>query len=161
MQWNTFFFRPDGPFATCYRACLCRPHRSVMQLWRRSTELVLMYKLHKNLASHLHLSSPATALMQNWVSPTRSVKASGTWQESGFFRKAALRRFCIFTFPQKVPRTWANFTGVIKWHQPKQCTFIGEIPQIYHTFVLLFDSLPKLGAISWPRVWSQFTEPKV
>ena len=45
-----------------------------------------------------------------------------------------------------------GYTGVIIGHQPKQFTITREIPQMYHTFVLL--DRPKMGPIStFTRLW--------
>ena len=42
----------------------------------------------------------------------------------------------------------SSINRVIIWHQPKQCTSTGEIPQNYYTFVL-FDP-PKIGILMTP-----------
>ena len=39
--------------------------------------------------------------------------------------------------------------GVI-WHQPKQCTIKGEIPENSHTFVLFDQDPPKIGNVMTP-----------
>ena len=51
----------------------------------------------------------------------------------------------IQDWQQKMGEDWI---GVIIWHQPKQCSIIGEIPQNYHT-VALFDSPQKIPLLKW------------